>query len=64
MRKRKLGNIFNNTGYALAAANACGHDSVFFVQPLHIINDLNREFGAGTSERMTECDGATIDIYF
>ncbi len=57
------GNIFNYSGNALPAANTSGYHAVLFIKPLHIVRYLYSKFSAGTTQRMTERNSATINIY-
>lgn len=46
-------NIFNDAGNALTSAHTGCNHSVFFIEPFHIMQVLNREFAAGTTQRVT-----------
>ena len=44
--------IFNDAGNSLAASNTCSNDAKLFIEPFHVVCDLDGELAAGTSERV------------
>ena len=52
-----LPNIFNNPGNTLPATNTGSYDTIFFIQPFHIIGDLDGKFGAGAAQWMAQRNG-------
>src|SRR5690606_39233067 len=62
--QQTLINVFDDAGYSLATADACGYHSIFFVEALHIVKDLHGEFATCAPQRVAECDGASIYIHF
>ena len=54
--------IFYDAGDTLSAPDASGNDAIFFIKALHILGQLNGQFAAGATERMTQRDSAAIDI--
>src|SRR5277367_265199 len=55
--------IFENAGSALAAADAHSDHAVARVLAMHFAQDGGGEFGACTTQRMSECDGAAVGVH-
>jgi len=55
--------MFEDSGNPLSTAYAGCYDAVFFIQPFQILRDLDREFTTRAAQRMTQGNGAAIDIY-
>ena len=54
--------VFENAGGALAAADAHRHHAVFYVAALHFTQDGGGEFRARATQRMSEGDGAAVEV--
>ncbi len=49
-------------GAALAAADALGGDTLLDAEPLHRIDEVEHDAVAARPDRMTEPDGAAVDV--
>src|SRR5580698_11382243 len=54
--------IFENPRSALAAADAHCYHAVFYAAPLHLAQNCRGEFRSRAAQRMTQCNGAAVDI--
>lgn len=58
-----LGNILNDARYSLPAANTSSNQAIFFVQALHVIDDLYGELAPGAAQRMTQRNRSAVDVH-
>src|SRR5882724_9385815 len=58
-----LADVLNDPRNPLSTAYAGRYDAIFFIQPFHVLRDLDRQFAARAAQWMSQGDSASIGIH-